>query len=134
MIRGTLNQLHNIYNRYQGETKKVLTVCSAGMLRSATLQNYLIREFGYNVRTCGTEDYALVPISEALVRWADEIIFVNRENYERVADEIEKFGISQEKIFVLDIPDWFMFNAPDLIEICRSQYASKVNESENFKF
>lgn len=72
MIKGTRNQLHNITNWSQGDTKKVLTVCSAGLLRSATLQNFLIKEYGFNVRNCGTEEsYALIPISEALVKWAD---------------------------------------------------------------
>ena len=45
MIKSTRNQLHNIQNTAQGKTKKVLTVCSAGLLRSATLQNFLIKEY-----------------------------------------------------------------------------------------
>jgi len=49
MIKGTRNQLYNVKNSSQGSTKKVLTVCSAGLLRSATLQNMLIREYGYNM-------------------------------------------------------------------------------------
>ena len=82
MIKAGRNQMHNIANPYQGNTKKVLTVCSAGLLRSATLQNFLIKEYGYNVRNCGTEgSYALIPISEALVKWADEIVFVSIDNY-----------------------------------------------------
>ena len=59
MIKGTRNQLYNVNNASQGNTNKVLTVCSAGLLRSATLQNMLIREYGYNARNCGTvESYA----------------------------------------------------------------------------
>ena len=73
MIKASRNQSFNVHNYSQGITKKVLTVCSAGLLRSATLQNVLIKEYGYNVRNCGTiESYALIPISEALVIWADE--------------------------------------------------------------
>ena len=85
MIKATRNQIYNVHNHYQGKTKKVLCACSAGLLRSATLQNFLIREYGYNVRNCGTdESYALIPISEALVEWADEIVFVNAQNYNMV--------------------------------------------------
>lgn len=124
MIKGTRNQLHNINNIYQGNTKKVLAVCSAGLLRSATLQNFLIREYGYNVRNCGTEEsYALIPISEALVKWADEIVFVNRENYNVVKDEIADMECSN-KCIVLDIPDVYEFNAPELINIIKRQYES----------
>jgi len=123
MIKGTRNQLHNIHNYSQGDTKKILTVCSAGLLRSATLQNFLIKEYGYNVRNCGTESsYALIPISEALVLWADQIIFVNEENYNTVELELHKLGIPKDKITVLDIPDMYNFNNPELLEIIKVQY------------
>ena len=121
MIKGTRNQMHNINNPYQGKEKKVLTVCSAGLLRSATLQNFLIKEYGYNVRNCGTEDYALIPISEALVKWADEIVFVNLENFNRVRFDLEEYGLI-EKTIVLDIPDMYAFNDSRLVDICREQY------------
>ena len=122
MIKGTRNQLYNIHNSAQGDTKKVLTVCSAGLLRSATLQNFLIREYGYNVRNCGTdESYALIPISEALVLWADEIVFVNQLNFDMVKKEIYELG-ALEKCKVLDIPDMYRFNAPELVQICKEQY------------
>lgn len=125
MIKGTRNQLYNITNASQGETKKVLTVCSAGLLRSATLQNMLIKDYGYNVRNCGTvESYALIPISEALVKWADEIVFVNEENYRDVYNDLKQFNLL-DKCYVLDIPDMYNFNDPELVKICKEQYANK---------
>jgi len=128
MIKGTKNQLANTTNIYQGTIKKVLTVCSAGLLRSATLQNFLIREYGYNVRNCGTEEsYALIPISEALVTWADEIIFVSPENYHKVKSEIDLLGFSN-KCKVLNIPDMYSFNDPDLIAICKEKYEKTLEK------
>lgn len=125
MIKGTKNQLYNITNASQGETKKVLTVCSAGLLRSATLQNMLIKEYGYNVRNCGTvESYALIPISEALVKWADEIIFVNQENFRDVYSDLKQYNLL-DKCYVLDIPDIYNFNDPELLKICKEQYDNK---------
>ncbi len=125
MIKGTRNQLYNTKNIAQGNTKKVLTVCSAGLLRSATLQNMLIKEYGYNVRNCGTvESYALIPISEALVTWADEIVFVNMENFRDVKKNIEELGLLN-KTYVLDIPDMYNFNDPELLKICKEQYDNK---------
>jgi len=127
MIKGTKNQLYNIHNFAQGPTKKVLIVCSAGLLRSATLQNLLIKEYGYNVRNCGTEEsYALIPISEALVLWADEIVFVNLENYNNVLSELARLNVL-DKCFVLDIPDMYEFNNPQLIIECRNQYYNITN-------
>jgi len=130
MITASRNQLFNVRNNAQGDTKKVLTVCSAGLLRSATLANFLVKEYGYNVRNCGTvESYALVPISEALVAWADEIVFVNKENFEHVEDDLRDFLTTEgmEKIKVLDIPDMYNFNDPKLVEICKEQYQNAQN-------
>ena len=127
MIKGHRNQLYNIHNESQGNTKKVLCVCSAGLLRSATLQNTLIREYGYNCRNCGTEEsYALIPISEALLLWADEIVFVNKSNYRSVQLDLDELNISKEKIFILNIPDIYNFNDPKLVEICKQQYKEIV--------
>jgi len=129
MITASRNQLFNVRNNAQGDTKKVLTVCSAGLLRSATLANFLVKEYGYNVRNCGTvESYALVPISEALVAWADEIVFVNKENFEHVEDDLRDFLTTEgmEKIKVLDIPDMYNFNDPKLVEICKEQYQNTI--------
>jgi predicted protein tyrosine phosphatase len=129
MIRSTVNQLYNVLNPNQGEIKRVLTVCSAGLLRSATAQQLLIKEYGYNVRNCGTEEsYALIPISEGLIRWADEIIFV--ENYNYKVSGIENYMTNEfthilrgdTKIIVLDIPDVYDFNNFELINIIRDQY------------
>jgi predicted protein tyrosine phosphatase len=134
MIKATKNQIHNIVNPYQGSTKKVLTVCSAGLLRSATLQNFLIKEYGYNVRNCGTEEsYALIPISEALVKWADEIIFVNMDNYYTVKRSLKDMNISDEKIFVLDIPDQYGFNDPQLLDIIKFQYDNRMSREFQIK-
>lgn len=125
MIKSTRNQLYNVHNESQGSTKKILTVCSAGLLRSATLQNFLIKEYGYNVRNCGTvESYALIPISEALVEWADEIVFVSKENFNAVSMDLAELQVL-DKCYVLDIPDIYNFNDPKLIEICKEQYANK---------
>jgi predicted protein tyrosine phosphatase len=126
MIKTTRNQEYNIHNEFQGKTKKVLCVCSAGLLRSATLQNTLIREYGYNVRNCGTEEsYALIPISEALLLWADEIVFVNKANYRTMIFDLAELKV-EDKVFVLDIPDIYNFNDPKLVEICKQQYKEIV--------
>lgn len=127
MIKGHRNQMHNISNPFQGDTKKVLCVCSAGLLRSATLQNMLIKEYGYNVRNCGTElSYALIPISEALIHWADEIVFVNKSNYRSVEFDLLEQQIDMGNVFILDIPDNYGFNNPELVEICKQQYKEIV--------
>ena len=74
------NRLYNCKNPYQGDAKKVLCVCSAGLLRSPTAAVVLNREYGYNTRACGTEvGHALIPLDETLMHWADEIVVMDRD-------------------------------------------------------
>lgn len=120
------NQLSNVSNIYQTDTKRVLCVCSAGLLRSPTLANVLHQEFGYNTRACGTsQDYALIPITEALIAWADEIVFVDknaRKDIEYVDQDEEMLNSYATKVLTLDIPDKYNWNHDELRQACLEQY------------
>lgn len=124
MIKGMRNQLSNVGNQFQGNAKRVLCVCSAGMLRSPTLSNVLHRQYGFNTRAVGScKEYALIPISQALIWWADEIVFVNQENFddldEEEKEEIESVGV---KVTVLNILDDFNWNDPELQALLLQEY------------
>lgn len=102
--RGSRNQLGNTQNPYQGDSVKALCVCSAGLLRSPTIAKWLTAR-GYNTRACGTsQDYALIPITEALLTWCDEVYVVSEQ-----ADVIKKLldvlGYDDVPVYSLDIPD-----------------------------
>jgi predicted protein tyrosine phosphatase len=122
MIPSKMNQVGNANNEYQGDTKKILCVCSAGLLRSPTMAHYLSKTYGFNTRACGTsEDYALVPISQALAKWADEIHCV-QEQYQEVLRGLEQFNIEGKKVIYLDIPDSYSYNDPDLLSQIEAFY------------
>lgn len=104
-------------NPFQGTDKKVVFVCSAGLLRSATGARIYARK--YNTRACGSAGYALIPISGDLILWADEIVFVNEENYNTVKD---KFDLSEKEVKVLNIPDQYEHMHPELIKAFEEQY------------
>jgi len=111
-------------NPYQGTDKKLLFVCSAGLLRSATAANLYAKK-GYNTRNCGSHEYALIPLSVNLIAWADTIYFVNKEN-EVVASQTFKDStywgqVMLAKSKVLDIPDNFSYNDPTLIQHLEEQ-------------
>lgn len=108
-------------NPYQGNDKRILFVCSAGLLRSATAARIYAGK--YNTRAAGSAYYALVPVSDALIAWADEIVFVNQHNRDEVDKtyELETIGL-QKKIVVLDIPDEYEHMHPELIKAFKEQY------------
>src|SRR5690242_3223535 len=74
-LYGTRNQLANVHNFYQGSSLKVLFLCSAGLLRSATAAHVFSAEpYNWNTRSAGVSiEYALNPVNEALLEWADAV-------------------------------------------------------------
>ena len=116
-----MNRLANCGNRYQGEYKRVLCVCSAGLLRSPTAAFVLAQEpYNFNTRAAGmVPEFALVPVDEVLLAWADEIVCMDR----RQAVGIKNMLRDEERpIVVLDIPDNFRYRDPKLIELIREAY------------
>jgi predicted protein tyrosine phosphatase len=115
-----------VRNPYQGTDKKVVFVCSMGILRSATGARLYAHK--YNTRTAGTWSDALIPLTPILMAWADELVFVNKHNYEQVKLAYEADGGNEgdfDKDFnvkVLDIPDSFPHMHPELIKAFEEQY------------
>ncbi len=107
------NRIHNSGNAYQGSAKRVLCVCSAGLLRSPTTAVVLQQEYGYNTRAAGIiEDFALIPVDEVLISWAQEIVCMDEHQKDMIinlANSHIKQGvaITIPPIIVLNIPDNF---------------------------
>ena len=116
----TMNRIANASNRFQGDRKRVLCVCSAGLLRSPTVAWILSNEpFGFNTRAAGSNpDFALVKVDEVLIEWTDTIVFVNEENEGQV---LRDFDISDKVVVTLNIPDNFEFRDPQLVSIATEQ-------------
>ena len=126
-----MNALHNCKNPYQGAEKRVLCLCSAGLLRSPTAAYVLQKELGYNTRAAGVTDYALIPVTEVLLEWADEIVCVNEETYNILMDSTARSKFDLEAIkritTVLDIPDIYPRMDRTLQKEILRQYLEKDN-------
>lgn len=107
-------------NQYQGPRRRMLFVCSAGMLRSPTAAA-VATSLGHNARSCGTGNYALIQLSANLIYWAERIIFVNEENYyaavELIQDHEDLRMEMADKHEVWDIEDIFNYMDPELVKI-----------------
>ena len=124
MIKATRNQMANITNPFQGSSKKVLCICSAGCLRSPTLANVLHKELGYNTRACGSaESFALIPLTEALIHWADEIIFVDEDCKTYLDIETkEELSLAKARLITLNVPDDYAYGEEVLERELLQQY------------
>ena len=118
----TMNRLANTKNRFQTEAKRVLCLCSAGLLRSPTTANVLHQEYGYNTRAAGVADeYALIGVDPVLLEWADEIVCVEKEVFLTLQAEWNDL-IKHKKIVVMHIPDQYEWNDPALRAFIKKQY------------
>jgi predicted protein tyrosine phosphatase len=114
---------YGIYsNSFQGDYKRVLTVCSANMLRSPTMAHVLSGEpFNYNTRSAGTHSFALIPVTEDLLRWADEIVCADTEHAVMVRNKLMELDLDKP-IVNLQIPDNYEYRNPELIQLIVSRY------------
>jgi len=126
------NQLGVLFNAYQGKHKKVLTVCSAGCLRSPTAAHILSSgPWNFNTRCAGTsKEYAIVPVTEALVTWADVIVcmdsdqvkFINEMQNILAKDVRGMYGYDYKQVFNLEIEDDYEYRNPQLVEIMINKF------------
>lgn len=104
-------------NPYQGDYKRVLCVCSAGILRSASTAVVLAQDpFNYNTRSAGVEFYALIPVTEVLLAWADEVVCMTKDHENKLK------LITKKPIKCLDIPDSYEYRNEDLMKMIKENY------------
>ena len=126
--------MHNMSNPNQGEYKRVLCVCSAGLLRSPTAALVLASEpFNFNTRAAGlAPDYALVVVDEYLLAWADEVVCMTGDQKAQLLKMIHrnKLGASTTPhVVCLDIEDDYSYRDPTLIQLITSNYKAKFEKS-----
>jgi predicted protein tyrosine phosphatase len=91
------------------------------LLRSPTAALVLSQEpYNFNTRAAGLEEsFALVPVDEVLLEWAQEIVCMTKAQGKELETRTKK------KIIVLDIPDSFPYRSPALIEMIKDKYEEK---------
>ena len=87
-----MNRKWNSHNENQGKYKRVLCVCSAGLLRSPTTAFVLSNEpYNFNTRAAGLEaSFALIPVDDVLIEWADEIVCMDEYQQTKLKEKTDK--------------------------------------------
>jgi len=127
MEKSNLNRIYNCNNPYQGKAKRVLCVCSAGLLRSPTAAVVLNQEYGFNTRACGLDvGHALIPLDEVLLTWADEIVCMNAQQGLDISSMIDNSDIPSKPVKVLSIPDSYEYMNEELQDEIRKSYKAGI--------
>jgi len=127
-IMTLMNRLGNSKNQFQTDVKKVLTICSAGLLRAPTTAKVLAERYGYNTRAAGIEDnFALIKVDFVLIHWADELVFMEHEHLELFNDKFSDNTLAMNMIKdneyqVLNLPDNFKWNDSELVDFIKAIY------------
>lgn len=110
-----MNRAYNAKNPYQGKYKKVLCVCSAGLLRSPTVAWVLSNKpYNFNTRAAGLDaSFALIPVDNVLIEWADEIVCMDEYQQLQLKKKTEK------PVHNLRIGDSFEYRDKGLVTIIR---------------
>lgn len=124
----TRNRLANTTNPFQGSDLKVLCVCSAGLLRSPTMARLLSRNYtNVNPRAVGiSEEYALIPLEEVHLHWADLILCADEDHFNAVAEILDNTWFSRQA-YNLSIPDKYDFGDAELEAIIQGKF-DKIEE------
>jgi len=120
-----MNRLANSKNPFQGKYKKVLCVCSGGILRAPTAALVLSQEpYNFNTRSAGlATEFALVPVDDVLLHWADEIVCMDDRQAQQILDMIDE----PKSIVVLGIPDIYGYRDSELIEAIKASYGVETS-------
>jgi len=120
-----MNRLGNTTNRYQNfhKHKRVVCVCSAGLLRSPTAAFVLSQEpWNHNTRAVGlVPEFALVPLDRVMLEWADEFVCMTEDQ----ADEVHKrlFEVDLTTLVTcLNVPDNFGYRDLELVRLVSERY------------
>lgn len=117
-----MNRLANSKNSFQGDYKKVLCVCSAGLLRSPTTALVLSQEpFNFNTRAIGlAKEFALISLDKVLLEWADEIVCMD------ISQNKALKLLTKKPVLCLNIADTYSYRDPRLIELISEKYKAAV--------
>lgn len=119
----SMNRIANATNPFQGDFKRVLCCCSAGLLRSPTAAVVLSQDpFNFNTRACGlANEYALIPLDRALLSWAQEIVVMEPWMVDALREHV-----GETPVICLDIPDNFKYRDPELMAMIAQRYKAQT--------
>ena len=104
--------------------KRILFVCSGNVDRSPTAEALLGSREGFEVQSAGTLPSARKRVSKAILDWAD-FVFVMENHHKEFILSLDPEA--ENNITVLNIPDIFLRNDPELIEILKVKLSKYLN-------
>jgi predicted protein tyrosine phosphatase len=96
--------------------ERILFVCTANIDRSPTAENLYAGDPRYEVLSAGTAPFAIVPVSQRILEWADRIFVMNEREDRHKTDILQRFPELTLNIVDLDIEDRWYRGDPELVD------------------
>ena len=94
----------------------LLFICSKNQWRSPTAELLFKNHPQHNARSAGTSDKARIRINQKTIDWADVIFVMERKHRDIMR---QNFNLDYRELILLDIPDDYQFNDPELVNILK---------------
>ncbi len=101
-----------------GNKKKLLFVCRANFQRSPTAESLFKNSEKYEAKSAGTSQISETILSKQALDWADKI-FVMEQKHKKFI--LRNFPNISKEVIVLDIPDSYYKNSPELIKLLKEK-------------
>ncbi|MFD0766369.1 low molecular weight protein tyrosine phosphatase family protein [Mucilaginibacter lutimaris] len=98
----------------------LLFICSKNQWRSPTAELLFRGHQLHQSRSAGNSDKARVKLNQKMLDWAD-VVFVMENKHRDIIKQ--QFDARHKQIQVLNIPDEYQYNDPELIEILKAALA-----------
>ncbi len=94
--------------------KRVLFVCTRNQVRSLTAEQIYRGRPDLEVRSAGVSEYARVPLTPELIKWADEV-FVFSKRQRKIIEGRYRDSFAGKLVVCLRLADRFEYKSPKLI-------------------
>ena len=106
---------------------KILFVCSANEERSPTAERIYENYPGRKVKSAGINEDAQQPVTEELLQFADIVLCMEQRHKQYIEKKYAEI-ISRKIIASLDIPDFYPYMYPALVEKIKEKTESILFE------
>ncbi len=103
------------------ERRKILFICTANRMRSATAEKIYQDDVRFEVQSAGTHPLADQILNEHLLDWADAIVVMEKSHRNFIRAKFPEY-YAQKKIVCLYIPDEYAFIDEGLIALLRNKF------------
>ncbi|HYA21621.1 MAG TPA: protein tyrosine phosphatase [Thermoproteota archaeon] len=110
------------------ERTKVLFICSGNIDRSPTAEGMFKTRPDLEVKSAGTSLLARRRVTKQLIEWADKIFVMEQKHADRL-ESLEPGATA--KIVVLNIPDEYHRNDPELIRLLDERVTPCLQQSHD---